>query len=450
MTQLTETTSKPRQRTILPSPLWAAAILSYLILVLLLLTNPLTSELPQDHYYYQAASWLKGQLNIDNAPLKLQDVVIYNGHRYLPLGSFPAVLTLPFVAILGENYKQAYLVYLLVALTIWVVWRIVGKVKLLYSATRPWLVAVFFLSTVYFSIVVQAGGAWFVAHVVTCLFLFLGIDEALGKRRAPLMGIYMGLAAASRFTAIFTFPFFLLLLATTAPIMPQNEDEEFGNSFGTFKSFFAPLRTIIPRFFLFGIGAAIPIGFYFGYNYIRFNSFFETGYGTSSLGGIGALDQARAYGLFNVVHLPKNLYYFFMAMPEPSGVTLSGNPADSPVFTFPFVQPSPWGMSIFLTTPTIIFVIKASRRWPVVQACWAAIVLTAIPIFLYYGVGWVQFGFRYALDFTPFLWLLVVISLRRQLISTNRTTLALWLILAGCVINLGGAHWLVWIRSLSH
>ncbi len=443
MAQLSETAPKSRQRLHLPNPLWSVVLVIYAIMVLLMLKSPLDHPPAQDHYYYQAASWLKGRLDIDNAPFDLQDIVTYNGHRYLPLGSFPAVVTLPFAAIFGENYKQPYLVYPLVALTGWVVWLILGKLRLVYPATRPWLLAIFFLSTVYFSVAVQQGGAWFVAHIVTCLFLFLGINEGLGQRRPWLMGLYMGLAAASRFTAVFTFPFFLILLASARPVLPALPPEDEPAEKGPF---WIGLPKIISRFVLFGIGAAIPLGFYFGYNYLRFNSIFETGYNSSSLGGTGVLDQARAAGLFGLVHLPKNLYYFFMAMPEPVGISLTGNPGDIPVLPFPWIQPSPWGMSIFLTTPTIIYAVHASRRIPAVLAAWAGIILTAIPIFTYYGVGWIQFGFRYALDFTPLLWLLIAIALRQRLISLNRPSLALWLIILGCLINLWGAYWLTSVR----
>jgi len=41
------------------------------------------------------------------------------------------------------------------------------------------------------------------------------------------------------------------------------------------------------------------------------------------------------------------------------------------------------------------------------MACWAAIIPTLLVIFSFAFVGYAQFGYRYSLDFTPFLWLLV-------------------------------------------
>jgi hypothetical protein len=62
---------------------------------------------------------------------------------------------------------------------------------------------------------------------------------------------------------------------------------------------------------------------------------------------------------------------------------------------------------------------------------------------MYYGVGWVQFGYRYALDFMPFLWLLIAIALRRHRLDIYHPTTPLWLIVAGTLVNLWGAYWLV-------
>jgi hypothetical protein len=60
-----------------------------------------------------------------------------------------------------------------------------------------------------------------------------------------------------------------------------------------------------------------------------------------------------------------------------------------------------------------------------------------IPVITYYGVGWVQFGYRYGLDFIPFLLLLAAIGLGQPV-----SKLARGLILGGVVVNIWGAFWL--------
>ena len=69
------------------------------------------------------------------------------------------------------------------------------------------------------------------------------------------------------------------------------------------------------------------------------------------------------------------------------------------------------GQSILLTTPAVLVAFGAGlrRNW----ILWSAAVLAAIPVFLYYGGGGAEtYGYRYALDFTPFLLALVAIAVR--------------------------------------
>lgn len=410
----------------------------FCIFAVIIVLRPLLSPEGYDHYYYQALSWLNGKLDINNAPPELIDVVTYNGQRYLPLGVFPTVLTVPLVIIFGDNYRQAFLLYLVVAVSVWIGWRIVNKLKVVYPSSRIWLTALFFLSTVFFSCAIQPNGAWYVAHIVTVCFLLLAINESLGKRRAVLIGLYVGIAAATRFTALFSFPFFVWLLTIQDPIEPLTPRE---------KIRLEPFKVIAIRYVLFGLGIGIPLFLYFLNNYLRFGSFLESGYNLATLAKKDSLSLARAEGLFSLAHLPKNLYYFLLAVPEPYNGSLVGNLADKPVLVFPFLRPSPWGMSLFITTPAVIYIFKATLRHPLVQACWVGIVVCAIPIITYYGVGWSQFGYRYALDFTPFIWLLIVFVLKEREISFNKPSLALWLIILGCIINLWGCYWMQDIRA---
>jgi hypothetical protein len=415
--------------------LWYVSVTVFVLFSLIVIVRPFFIPQIADHYFFQAQSWLNGRLDINNAPANLIDVVTYKDNRYMPLGAFPTLLTLPFVAVLGDLYKQNILLFFVVAVSVWAGWNIVKKIKPLFSSTHFWLVILFFLSTVFFSCAVQAEGAWYVAHIVTACFILLAINETLGTRRGWLIGLFVGMAAATRFTSLFTFPFFIWLLSVNNPF--SNEK----------KVIFEPYKKIILRLFLFGIGVAIPLSFYFLNNYLRFGSFLESGYNLAVLAEKDSLNLARAEGLFGLVHLPKNLYYFLLAIPEPYNSNWVGNPADAPFLQFPYLKPSPWGMSIFITTPAVIYIFKAGLRQPLVQACWMGIILCAIPILTYYGVGWSQFGYRYALDFTPFIWLLIVWVLREREISYKKPNLAFWLIITGCIINLIGCFWLIDLRS---
>jgi hypothetical protein len=69
-------------------------------------------------------------------------------------------------------------------------------------------------------------------------------------------------------------------------------------------------------------------------------------------------------------------------------------------------------------------------------AGWAAIIPTAIFIFTFAATGWAQFGYRYALDFTPFLWLLVLHAIRDDMRWHH-----LAMIGAGIAVNAMGVLW---------
>jgi hypothetical protein len=81
---------------------------------------------------------------------------------------------------------------------------------------------------------------------------------------------------------------------------------------------------------------------------------------------------------------------------------------------FPFLFPDGLGMSIFLTSPGLLYAIRApwrsSRTW------WLAgsALFVLIPTLLYYGGGWLQYGYRYALDSIPFVWALCALAAARD------------------------------------
>jgi hypothetical protein len=69
-------------------------------------------------------------------------------------------------------------------------------------------------------------------------------------------------------------------------------------------------------------------------------------------------------------------------------------------------------------------------------ACWAAIIPTAFIIFTFAATGWAQFGYRYSLDFMPFLWLLTV-----RFIGEDVKWWHVALIAAAIAVNIMGVAW---------
>ena len=91
-----------------------------------------------------------------------------------------------------------------------------------------------------------------------------------------------------------------------------------------------------------------------------------------------------------------------------------------------------WAIIIFILPPIIL--------QPPVFASFAlglTAVAVLVPSLLYYGGGWLQYGYRYALDSIPFVIALCGLAAARHGVSW------FWrvLILFGVVVGLGGVYW---------
>jgi hypothetical protein len=181
-------------------------------------------------------------------------------------------------------------------------------------------------------------------------------------------------------------------------------------------------RSIARDWLLLAVGVAPSIAFYFWYNDVRFGSPLESGYQLATLPAW--LASLRDQGLFSLSHLARNWDYFMLDLP-------------TQIPNFPWFRPDGMGMSILVTSPGLLMAFRANWRNRLSWALAIAFVLVMVPNLLYYGGGWLQYGFRYALDAIPFAIALCAIALTR-----NRAGLIWWLVLAfGLLVGAGGVYW---------
>jgi hypothetical protein len=89
-------------------------------------------------------------------------------------------------------------------------------------------------------------------------------------------------------------------------------------------------------------------------------------------------------------------------------------------------------MSVLFTSPGLLLAVLAPWRDRRTWILLIAAVLVLIPTLLYYGGGWLQFGYRYFLDSIPFLWAMGVIGVARKgQVPWWGWTLILWSVLIG-------------------
>lgn len=111
------------------------------------------------------------------------------------------------------------------------------------------------------------------------------------------------------------------------------------------------------------------------------------------------------------------------------------------ILQFPYIQPSRWGMGLVYTSPALLYALRAKLREPLAQACWLGVFSMMLPIITYYGIGWIQFGFRYALDFIPLLALLAAREFPDPMSNRARA-----LALLSVLVNIWGAIFLsLWV-----
>jgi hypothetical protein len=111
--------------------------------------------------------------------------------------------------------------------------------------------------------------------------------------------------------------------------------------------------------------------------------------------------------------------------------------------TCPLAVPVDIGTSILLSAPGLLLALLALRRHGLARlglGSIAAVVLVATLNLAHFSQGWVQWGYRFSLDFLPFLLPMVALGAARP--SDGRVRMvAVVLLLAGGAINLWGVTW---------
>jgi hypothetical protein len=153
------------------------------------------------------------------------------------------------------------------------------------------------------------------------------------------------------------------------------------------------------------------------FNLVRFGA--PTEFGHSYL-QVRQQAQIEQHGLASYHYLARNLAVAFTLLPD-----VLPRP--------PHVQISGHGLALWFTTPVLVLLLWPRERGPLHRPLWLCVAAVALPSLLYQNSGWVQFGYRFSLDYLVLLILLLAVGGR----PLTRTVKAL--ILAGIVINLFGA-----------
>ncbi len=355
-----------------------------------------------------AESLLHGKTYFLHAQASQNDLVLFQGHAYWALGPAPILLLAPFVGLFGIWHAYFYQGYLQVVLILLVGLLIIRLARRFgYETFDGLILAAGYIFGSPFIGVASASWSYFFSEILVSFLLFSALSEYFGKKRAWLLGLLTG--------------FVLLTRVSAAPIGLFFALEYFREK--------ASWRVRIAKLTQLSLAASLGLVVQLAYNFMRFGALLEQGYSGQLLRPVFA--QARAYGLFSPLHIPGNLYYAFFATLHPVF-----RDDISHVLKFPYVRYDIWGLSLLITSPYLFYLFTLRRRdiTPQLRNLIVAAVMSALVVFSYYGIGAIQFGYRYGLDFLPLVFVIFMLTYRKshQLISWPMRTV---IILSG-VFNL--------------
>ncbi|HEX7591088.1 MAG TPA: hypothetical protein VF375_03985 [Candidatus Limnocylindrales bacterium] len=367
---MTPVTGRPRH---------GALLYAFAVLVAYVVATALAIKfhgLSADRLMVVADQALHGRLD-SNTFQGTVDSVEVGGRYYLALGPLQLAAYLPFAAVPELQRVGGYVTGLLFGIP--AAWLALPLARA-YGARGSvayWIAGFTAFGSLLFWTSVF-GVPYYLAHAEAFLALTLFLLEWAGRRRPGLLGLCLGIAFLARPTIVLAaIPFGAMLLWARR----------------------AELGAMARDALAFGLPIAGAVALYGWFNWIRFGSVLESGYSISVL-QVPWLQEARAQGLFSPWHIPANVYFGLL---EPPDFTVH----------FPFMAPNACGLSMLLVSPALLTAWYAGFRDRTARLLWVAAAIVALPVFLYYGGGVVQYGFRYSLDFTPFLIALMAMGSER-------------------------------------
>ena len=359
---------------------------------------------PYNNFVRLADAILHGRLYLTN-DVSMLEIAPFQGKYYIVPPPFPAILILPVVALFGLSTNQTLLSIFFGSL----------NVSLAFLAARAisknrniqiWTAAMFGFGTIHWW-VATAGGVWTFSHTVSSTFLFIAILLTLYESHPFYTGAALGASYWTRLPTILSFPFFLAM--DSDKYLKQEENRGFYN------------RLELSPVIWLGAGAGIFILLNIGYNLVRFHTPFDVSYYL-----IPGVLQEPYYqkGIFDIMYIPRHLKVFFAGFPKI-------------IDEFPYVTFSWSGMAIWITTPAFVYSFFAGIKNRLAIGCWLSIIFIALINFCHGTWGFSQFGYRFAMDFYPFLFLLTVKGIGPDIRWHHKV-----LIIIGILVNLWGMLWI--------
>ncbi len=395
-----------RRKLALPLAIFATCAAVYVLTLGRLAWEPS----PNNHFVHLANSFLHGQLSVvGDQPPGNNDWARYQGRWFVSFPPFPAIVILPAVAIWGTATLDRLFWAILAGLgpaLLFVLLRRLSERAQSGRSTRDnlLLTALFAFGSVFFYVAVQ-GSVWFAAHVVATSLIALYLLFSLDAKHPLLAGAMLGCSFLTRTTTAL-----LVIVFVVEAFRAQRRDAALkpAASNQDASEVWPPLRALRwfaggawPRVIKMGVLFALPVlacsAFQLWMNTARFDDPFTFGHEYLQ---VRWQTRIQTWGLFNYHYFSKNLAVFTAGMPWITN-------------TAPHLKISGHGLALWLTTPNLLWLLWPKRLDARMIGLYLASGAVLLLNLCYQNSGWVQFGYRFALDYLPLWFVLLALGKRR-------------------------------------
>jgi len=368
-------------------------VISVFIVSLAIFSLTSAGRNPHNHFVLLADSIIHGKIYIEGDMPWLEKIPIDNDKFFVANPPMPAIISIIPVLFFGKDFPQEYISIFIGALTV----PLVYLIALLISGNKKigvWSSILFGFGSINWYLI-TVGSTWYIAQVIAQFFILMAVYANIKKKHPILIGLLLGFAYFSRIPTILLLPFFVINLS----------------------------KPTIKNVFYLAVGVLPSVLANFLYNYARFGVIWDIGY--TMIPGV-ATEPWYQYGLVSLKYIKDHLKIILLTIP-----TISSD--------FPFIKPSLFGYAIWFTTPAFIFSVKNKFVNKDVWSTWLSIFLVSLLIFSHGSTGFSQFGYRFAADFYPLLFLLTI----RGVNNVKGPHWYHWLfLLLGVIVNLWGVLFL--------
>jgi hypothetical protein len=343
----------------------------------------------QQQFVYLAREFLNGHVYLSEIPGSTIDLITYKDNYFWHLGPLPAMVLVPVVWAFG--WTNIGIVQLMVVGLIWI-WGYEmarGSGKFRKSAAVKLAFGLVFGSILFPEVLTPK--SWHFSQLVSVLFVGLYIREVLRDGSGWMAGLLLGLAGLTRANALIGITFGIY------GVMINKKNWS--------------LRVVWLTKMLVMIGLAMITLLW--YNQVRFDSIWDTGYTKINSPYIGQelRNDLEKNGMFRLKYLWSNIVDYFFKLPE----VYTNNRNE---IVAPYVKiVDPGGVAVWFTFFWLIYIfqIDLKNRW-VVGAGLTSVVMLLV-LLSYYTSGGRQVGPRYLCDLLPYIYLILILSIKNKKLS---------------------------------